>query len=606
MSLMTSPAQSETLQPCLEVRQSLLGKAWAMAPCDERLALALAQRHGLHELLARLLALRGVGLDEAERYLNPSLRADMRDPFALVDMDKASARLCDAILHRERVAVFGDYDVDGATSAALLVRFFRALRREVTVYVPDRLREGYGPNVAALKKLHEDGIKLVVTVDCGITAHEALHEARALGLEVIVIDHHKALPELPPARAIVNPNRLDDDSGEGHLAAVGVTFMVLVAVNRLLRARGFYSPSQPEPDLLNWLDLVALGTVCDVVPLKGLNRALVMQGLKVMSRRHNVGLSVLGEVAGLASAPEVYHLGFLLGPRINAGGRVGEADLGVKLLTEEDPARARALAEQLDKHNRERRAIEADMLERAMAEIEALSFSAPETFAAPLVMVAREGFHPGVVGIVAARLVERFDKPALVIGFDEAGVGKGSARSVSGVDIGQAITAAREAGLLVSGGGHAMAAGLSVTRDHIEALRSFLQARLSAPMQARNGAAPLWIDGVLSAGGVEAGLAALIEKAGPFGAGNPQPRFALGFLRLAFAQLVGGAHIRCAFESADGTRLNAVAFRAADTPLGQALLQHIGGRFHLAGKIKRDMFRGKERVELHIEDAQLL
>lgn len=584
----------------LGVERSLTGRRWETRAADERAGLALAQRLGLPEPVARALAARGIDETLAEAFLEPSLREQLPDPDRLAGMAEAAARLAEAVRRGERLAVFGDYDVDGATSAALLQRFFRAVGREILVYVPDRLAEGYGPNSAALLALRRQGVELVVTVDCGITAYEPLEAAREAGLEVIVVDHHAAEPRLPEAAAVVNPNRLDDASGLGSLAAVGVAFLLVVAVNRALRAAGWYGPERPEPNLLQWLDLVALGTVCDVVPLTGLNRALVTQGLKVMARRGNPGLRALGEVAGLDERPGAYHLGFLLGPRVNAGGRVGEAGLGARLLATEDAAEAAEIAARLDAWNRERRIIEAQVLEQALGQLAA----GPEPDG--LVFVAGAGWHPGVIGIVASRLKERFGLPALVLALQDDGLAKGSGRSVPGLDLGAAVLAARQAGLLVNGGGHPMAAGLTVAVAGVAALRDFLQPRLAAALSRLDWQPALGFDGTLTPRGADGRLLQALERLAPFGAGNPEPRWALPNLRLVRADPVGAGaeHLRMVAAGEDGRRLKAVAFRAFESPLGEALQRRGEGRLlHLAGKLRADAWTGPEAVQLVVDDA---
>jgi len=584
----------------LGVERSLTGRRWERRDADERAGLALAQRLGLPEPVARALAARGIDEAAAEGFLEPSLREQLPDPDRLAGMAEAAARLAEAVRRGDRLAVFGDYDVDGATSAALLQRFFRAVGSEILVYVPDRLAEGYGPNSAALLGLRREGVELVVTVDCGITAYEPLQAAREAGLEVIVVDHHAAEPRLPEATAVVNPNRLDDGSGLGSLAAVGVAFLLVVAVNRALRAAGWYGAGRTEPNLLQWLDLVALGTVCDVVPLTGLNRALVIQGLKVMARRGNAGLRALGEVAGLDERPGAYHLGFLLGPRVNAGGRVGEAGLGARLLATEDAAEAADIAARLDAWNRERRVIEAQVLEQALGQLAA----GPEPDG--LVFVAGEGWHPGVIGIVASRLKERFGLPALVLALQEDGLAKGSGRSVPGLDLGAAVLAARQAGLLVNGGGHPMAAGLTVAVDGVAALRDFLQPRLAAELSRLEWRPALGFDGTLTPRGADGRLLAALERLAPFGAGNPEPRWGLPHLRLVRADPVGAGaeHLRMVAAGEDGRRLKAIAFRAFESPLGEALQRRGEGRLlHLAGKLRADAWAGPEAVQLVVDDA---
>jgi single-stranded-DNA-specific exonuclease len=585
-------------QVFLGVERSLTGKRWEERLGDARLAMGLSQRLGLPEIVGRILAARGVAPEEAEGFMAPRLRDLLPDPFSLRDMDKAASRLADAVVVGESVAVFGDYDVDGATSSAVLQRFFRALGRELIVYIPDRLNEGYGPNVAALLGLKEKGVDVVVTVDCGITSFEPLTAAAEAGLEVIVVDHHMAEPRLPPATAVINPNRLDDESGLTTLAAVGVAFLLLVAVNRELRGRGWYeTEGRREPDLRHWLDLVALGTVCDVVPLTGLNRAYVAQGLKVLAQRGNVGLSALADVAGVKERPDTYHAGFLLGPRINAGGRVGESSLGARLLALDDRGPAMEIARHLDELNAERRAIEAMVLDQAITRL-----GERDLGDAPLVFAAASGWHAGVIGIVASRLKDRYNRPAFVIALEE-GQGKGSGRSVPGVDLGAAVTAARQAGLLVNGGGHPMAAGLTVTAEKLEELEAFLSAHIGRQLAAAAYSPSLGIDGAIEPGAATAALLRQVESCGPFGVGNAQPRFALAEARIDYADVVGSEHVRCRVTGLDGKRLKAIAFRAFDSPLGQALLEAKGRPLHLVGKLKWDSWAGPEAVQLIIDDA---
>lgn len=587
----------------LGVERSATGRAWVSRLADDRLALAIAQREGLPEIVARVLAGRGVAPEDCAAYLAPSLRTLLPDPSTLADMNKATTRVADAVIAGEKIAVFGDYDVDGATSSALLHRFFKEVGRELRIYIPDRISEGYGPNVPALKRLKDEGIDLLITVDCGTMAHKALGIAADYGLPSIVIDHHQAEPALPPAFALVNPNRLDDESGLGQLAAVGVTFVFLVALNRALRDRGFYGSHRAEPNLMQWLDLVALGTVCDVVPLQGLNRAFVAQGLRVMARRGNVGLSALSEVARMNGAPAAYHCGFLLGPRVNAGGRVGRADLGVRLLTTENDSEARALAEELNVMNAERQAIEIQVLEQALAQVdERLSASRANT-PPPLIIASGKGWHPGVIGIVASRLKDRYERPSLVIALDEKGEGKGSGRSLTGVDLGRAVTAALEAGLLINGGGHAMAAGLTLREENIEALGAFLSKRLADDVAIASEARALKLDGAIAARGATRDLYELVQQAGPYGAGNPEPRFAVPSVRVVRADIVGNAHVRCILAGEDGGRLKGIAFRAAESPLGAVLMDKGAGLLHIAGRLSADDWQGRREVQLTIEDA---
>lgn len=586
---------TETL---LGVERSARGKRWLLREAEERAVLSLMQQHGLSEPVARALTARGIGSQAVPGFLEPRLREQLPDPSRLTDMDAAVARVLEAIQGGEAIAIFGDYDVDGATSAALLLRFLAGLGISARLYVPDRQREGYGPNPDALKLLREEGASLVITVDCGVSAHAALEEAQAVGLDSIVLDHHAAEARLPPAVAVVNPNRWDDDSGLGHLAAVGVTYLFLVALNRALRSAGWYEAQGREaPDLLGLLDLVALGTVCDVVPLTGLNRAFVAQGLKVLGGRRNEGLRALCDVAGVTERPGGYHLGFLLGPRVNAGGRIGESHLGAALLSEGDPARCRALAERLDGYNEERRAIEAEVLLAADAAYQ--EAGAPRD----LIFAVGQDWHPGVIGIVAGRLKERYDLPAIVVTQDAGGQGKGSGRSVPGVDLGAAVIAARQAGLLVNGGGHAMAAGLTVSGENITALESFLRARVGARLEEIAYRPALSIDACLSLAAAEGGLVQALESIAPFGAGNPEPRFAFAQVKTISADIVGTNHVRVLFGDQSGARLRAIAFRALETPLGERLLARSGRPLHVAGRLRADTWRGGDAVQLQVDDV---
>jgi single-stranded-DNA-specific exonuclease len=581
----------------LGVERSVCGRRWRLRAGDALEGQAMAERLALPEILGRLLAQRGIDCDHAPGFLMPRLRDQLPDPSHLLDMEAAAARLVRAVRGGETVAIFGDYDVDGATSAALLVRFFGAVGGRTRVYVPDRLREGYGPNTPALLQLRDEGVRLVVTVDCGTNAHEPLAKAAEAGLEVIIVDHHVAEPLLPRAAAVVNPNRLDEESPHGGLAAVGVAFLLVVAVNRALRQASWYTNGRAEPELLQWLDLVALGTVCDVVPLAGVNRALVAQGIKVARRNTNPGLAGLAAVAGIGEPLDAYHLGFVLGPRVNAGGRVGEADLGARLLATDDRALAAELAGRLDVYNRERREIEARTLEAAIAAVEGAAQSPVLAFA------AGEGWHPGVIGIVAARLKERYERPACVVALAD-GIGKGSGRSVAGVPLGPAVIAARQAGLLINGGGHAMAAGFTVAAERLDALRQFLADRLGDGLASERLTPELSIDAVLSLGAAQGELIDQLERLAPFGAGNPEPRFVFPAVRVAHAEPVGSAHLRCALaDPIDTGRLRAIAFRVAGTPLGQFLVETQGAAIHLAGHLRRDGWRGGDAVQLTIEDA---
>jgi single-stranded-DNA-specific exonuclease len=585
----------------LGVENSATGRAWRDR-LDERgasRALAIAQRHDLPELLARILAGRNVEADAVDAFLDPTIKRAMPDPNVLTAMPEAATRIADAVVRGESIAIFGDYDVDGATSAAVLARFLRFGGVEPIIHIPDRLFEGYGPNVEAVRALAARGATLLVTVDCGTTSVEPLGEAKALGMDVVVIDHHQADETLPPALAIVNPNRRDDLSGLGYLAAVGLVFMTVVAVNRELRARGFWTEARPEPDLLTFLDDVALGTVADVVPLIGLNRAFVAKGLLVLRRREQAGHVSLMDVARLSGPPEAWHLGFLLGPRINAGGRIGRADLGVRLLLETDPIEAAKIAAELDRLNRERQAIEQETL--AQAEAEAMAALGIEEKGA-VVITAAEGWHPGVVGLVAARLKEKFGRPAFAIALEPGGIGTGSGRSITGVDIGRAVRRAVTEGLLVKGGGHAMAAGVTLRKGGLAQLRAFLETALSADVATARRASGLMIDGAVSAAGANLDLVAMIERAGPFGSGNPEPVIALPAHSVTYAEEVGQAHMRVRLKSADGASVNAIAFRAAGQKLGSALLNSRGRQVHAAGSFAVDRWQGEERVQFRLTD----
>jgi single-stranded-DNA-specific exonuclease len=585
----------------LGVENSATGRAWRDR-LDERgaaRALAIAQRHELPELLARILAGRKVEADAVEAFLDPTVKRLMPDPYVLTAMKEAAERIADAATRGESIAIFGDYDVDGATSAALLARFLRQCGNDPIIHIPDRLFEGYGPNVEAVRALAVRGATLLVCVDCGTTSIEPLAEAKTLGLDVVVIDHHQADEALPPAVAVVNPNRRDDLSGLGHLAAVGLVFMTVVAVNRVLRERGFWTIERPEPDLLELLDDVALGTVADVVPLVGLNRAFVAKGLIALRRRQRAGHVSLMDVARLNGPPEAWHLGFLLGPRINAGGRIGRADLGVRLLLENDPIEAAKIATELDRLNQERQAIEQATL--AQAEAEAAAALGVEEKGA-VVVTAGQGWHPGVVGLVAARLKEKFGRPAFAIALEPGGVGTGSGRSIAGVDIGRAVRRAVAEGLLVKGGGHAMAAGVTLRKGALAPLRAFLESSLGADVEIARRSNGLMIDGAVTAAAADAELVAMIGRAGPFGSGNPEPVIALPAHTVTYAEEVGQAHMRARLKSADGSSVNAIAFRAAGQKLGMALRNARGRQVHAAGSFSLDRWQGEERVQFKLTD----
>ena len=588
----------------LGVEQSATGRVWRDR-LDERgtlRSLSIVQRHALPELLARIVAGRDIEPDDVGAYLDPTIKGLMPDPSSLTAMDAAAARIADAIMRNEAISIFGDYDVDGATSAALLGTFLRRAGVEPLIYIPDRIFEGYGPNVPAIRSLAERGTRLLVTVDCGTTSHEPLTEASRLGLDVVVIDHHQADEQLPPAVAVVNPNRLDDVSRLGHLAAAGVTFLVLVAINRELRRRGFWTEARPEPDLLDLTDLAALGTVADVVPLKGLNRAFVAKGLIVMRRREHAGLTALMDVARLSGPPEPWHLGFMLGPRINAGGRIGRADLGAQLLMTEDPIEAGRIAAELDRLNRERQTIEQATL--AEAEAEAMAALGIEEKGA-VVVTAAAGWHPGVVGLVAARLKERFGRPAFAIALEPGDSGTGSGRSIPGVDLGRVVRHAVAQGLLTKGGGHAMAAGITLKRGALGAFRAYLEETLAPMVESARREDALLIDGAVSATAANIDLHATIDRAGPFGSGNPEPVIALPGHAIAYAEPVGQAHVRARFRAGDGAIINAIAFRAVGQKLGDALLNNRGQPVHVAGCLAVDRWQGQERLQMRIIDIAL-
>jgi len=592
----TSPA--ETAPAGKGALLSLAGRPWRLRPAPDDVAFAIAQRHGLPELMGRVLAARGVRPEEVPRHLAPRLRDWLPDPSHLHDLDRAAARLADAVERREPVGIVGDYDVDGASAAALLGRWLRALGVPFCVAVPDRLEHGYGPHPTLLDALVADGIRLVVTVDAGTTAFAALEHAHRLGLEVVVVDHHQAEDVLPPALAVVNPNRRDQESPLCHLAAVGVVFVLLVAANRELRRRGFFA-ARTEPDLRAFLDLVALGTVCDLVPLTGLNRAFVAQGLKVAARSPRPGLRALARLARIETLTEPRHFGFVVGPRLNAGGRIGRSDLAVRLLLAEEEAEIEGIAAELDRLNAERQRLERTIFESALAAVR------PQLERdRPLLFAAGAGWHPGVLGIVAGRLVERFDRPVLVGGLDpEDGRIRGSGRSVEGFDIGAAVIAARRAGLLDAGGGHELAAGFTLAEKRRAAFLDFLLARAAdsfggAPPERR----PLWLDGALTVGALTREFAQVIGRMAPFGPGNPEPRFVLTDATAFDARVVGKGHIACRLAGVDGRGVGAIAFQAADTPWGEALRAG-RTRLWLAGRVELDCWQGHERVRFRIEDV---
>lgn len=584
----------------LDVERSALGRPWRprLNQAGEQRALAMSQRYGLSDIVARVLAGRGVAIDAASAHLEPKLRDLMPDPSAMQDLDAAVDRLAAGIAKGETVAIFGDYDVDGACSAALLARFLDACGAPRLVRIPDRIFEGYGPNANAVEELAAAGATLLVTVDCGTTSHDVIAGARRRGLDVIVLDHHQA-PEILPDALIVNPNRQDDLSGLGALCAAGVVFMLLVGLNRRLKRDGFWNSARPAPDLLDELDLVALATVADVAPLTGLNRAFVTQGLAIMRARRRPGLSALMDVSRLVGPPQAWHLGFLLGPRINAGGRIGDAALGARLLLTTDPAEAGRVAAELDRLNSERRAIELATVEAAVAEADLALGGRAEAAA---VVVAGEDWSPGIVGLVAARLKERFQRPAFAIAFAGA-TGTGSGRSIAGVDLGAAVRAAVDEGLLIKGGGHAMAAGVTIARERLGDFRAFLEQRLATKVADARAGDALLIDSALTASGATRDLVANVAAAGPFGAGAPEPVFVLPRHRIQSATPVGEDHMRIAALASDGARIDAMAFRIGASGLGAALPELAGGLAHLAVTLSIDHYGGREKVQARIVDA---
>lgn len=589
-----APAPAPNL---FETATSLCGRQWVLNTVDNRLVEDLSRQAGVNDVLARVLATRGVTLDTVHDFLHPTLKTLMPDPSTLAGMDQAVERLVVAINSKEKIGVFGDYDVDGATSSAVLRRFFRSIGIDPVMYIPDRMKEGYGPNTPALLALAEQGVKIVITVDCGISAYEPLKAAKEAGLDVIVADHHKADPVLPVAAAVVNPNRLDDTSKQGHLAAVGVTFLLLVALNRALRVTGWYRDNNiAEPDLRQLLDIVALGTVADVVPLIGLNRAFVIQGLSVLARGANVGLAAMRKVAAIDVEPSAYHLGFIYGPRVNAGGRVGQADLGMRILSTDDPDEAAALAVRLDDYNRARQDIEAAVLAEAIEQVETRNSDDPVLFA------MGASWHPGVIGIVASRLKDRYGRPACVVALD-GGMAKGSGRSVKGVDLGKAVLAARDVGLLFNGGGHAMAAGFTVEEAKLSAFVEFMTKHVVAQMKAGVSSIAHPIDGVLSVNAVTTEFAQMLGKLAPYGSGNDEPRFAVVDADVGKADIVGSGHVRCFLTGRAGGRLKAIAFRSADSDLGVGLLNARGRSLHLTGTIRVETWQGRANAQLIIDDA---
>ena len=581
----------------LDVRSSATGLSWQhrLDPAQELGALAIAQKHGTPDLVARVLAGRGVSAETAARFLDPTIRDLLPDPASLTDMERAAARIAQAALRRESVAIFGDYDVDGAASSAMLKRFLAHYDVQAEIYIPDRIFEGYGPNPDAMRELASRA-SLIVTVDCGTNSAAAVQAANAAGAEVVVLDHHQVGGALPTAVAVVNPNREDDLSGQGHLCAAGVVFLALVETARQLRGHA----DRPPPDLLGFLDLVALASICDVVPLTGVNRAFVVKGLVAMRRMQNAGIAALARVARIGEPLNAFHLGYLLGPRINAGGRIGDAALGARLLATDDPAEAERIAATLDRLNQERQAMEQEMLAEARAEADA-ELAAGD---GPAVLVtARDGWHPGVVGLIASRLKEHARRPVFAISFNANGIGTGSGRSIAGFDLGRLVREAVEAGLLTKGGGHAMAAGITVARDRLGALRSFFEERSTDMVMRLREGESLRVDAALSADGASFDLVDALERAGPFGAGHPAPVLALPRHRILDAREVGNGHVRVDLASQTGARLSGIAFRAAEGDLGRFLVERRGRPVHLAGSLAVNHWNGSQRLQFRVVDA---
>ncbi|MER8567524.1 single-stranded-DNA-specific exonuclease RecJ [Mesorhizobium sp. M0924] len=583
----------------LDVRQSATGVSWEhrLSERQDMTALAIAQGHGVPDIVARVLAGRGVTADQAERFLDPTIRNLLPDPASLTDMGKAATRIAEAVVAKEKVAIFGDYDVDGAASSALLKRFLTHFSVPSEIYIPDRIFEGYGPNPEAMRELVSRGATLIVTVDCGTNSAVSIDAAKAAGADVVVLDHHQVGGPLPEATAVVNPNREDDLSGQGHLCAAGVVFLTLVQTARVLRSR---LPDAAQPDLLSLLDLAALATVCDVVPLIGVNRAFVVKGLQMARQQKNEGLATLARVSRIGEPISTFHLAYLIGPRINAGGRIGDAALGSRLLATDDPVEARTIAETLDRLNQERQQMELEMLAAARAEADAelAGGNGPA-----IIVTASTNWHPGIVGLIASRLKDHARRPAFAIAFNANGIGTGSGRSVSGFDLGRLVRAAADAGLIVKGGGHGMAAGITVERAKLGELRAFFEERAAAEVFRLQDEESLAVDGALAAEGATIALLDALEKAGPFGAGHVAPVFALPRHRLADARAVGTNHIRADLQSESGGRIQGIAFRSVDTALGEFLFKNRGNTIHVAGSLSGNYWNGNRTVQFRITDA---
>lgn len=587
-------SQSTEPTPLFEGRKSIHGKTWLMREQSSRDVMALSQRFSISDLMASMLLKRGLDIESAGSFLDPTLRHYMPDPNHLKDMDKGVSRLIQALEDQEKIAIFGDYDVDGATSSALLCRYLRDVAYEPKIYIPQRLEEGYGPNTPALQYLKKEGYNLVIMVDCGTTAFEPLTAASEMGQDIIVIDHHISQAALPPAAAIINPNRLDEDSPLTNLCAAGLAFMFIVAVNRALRHKGWFE-NRDMPELMGYLDLVALGTVCDVMSLTGLNRAFVAKGLEVMAQRENLGLRALADVSGVSERPGTYHLGFVIGPRINAGGRVGKADYGARVLSTLDGIEAHHLAQQLNQYNNERKEIEQQVQEEALEQIESQKLDH-----LPVILVGKEGWHPGVIGIVAGRLKEKYHRPVCVVGF-EGDIGKGSGRSIHGVNLGNVMHTATHKGFLEYGGGHAMAAGFTVRRDQYEMFQAYLIEQLTDQVQSIE--PTLEVDALLTPSGATIELVEEFKRLEPCGTGNYAPKFCMHRARVTYAERVGVNHLRCSLLGEDGTRVKAMAFRSLDTPLGDLLLALNGKFIEVVGTLKVDVWNGRKSVTFFIEDA---
>lgn len=577
----------------LDVNSSYSGNKWSLRSTNEELISSIQKDNQIDYITARIIAGRKISLADVQDFLNPSLRKLLPDPSSMQDMDKAAKIIFNAIKSNKKITIFADYDVDGATSAAQLVKWARNFNNELKIYVPDRIKEGYGPSIEAFEHLKKNGTELVVTVDCGAAAHSALVAAQALDLSIIVIDHHLMDDDMPPAEALVNPNRIDDSSKLNYLAAAGVTFMLLVALNREARVQNYKN----IPDLFDYLDLAALGTICDVVPLKGLNRAIVKQGLKVLSRESNIGLKSLMFETNTKSPITPYHCGFVLGPRINAGGRIGKANIGAELLSTENPQLAIKHAQELDRVNIERRIIQDKILDEALLK----AFSVNKTNS--IIVVGMEGWHPGVIGIVAGRLKDRFNKPVIVIGTDENGIGKGSGRSIQGVDLGNEIKKLNETGLLISGGGHEMACGLTIENKYIKTFHETLERNLSDKVNSIRSKFSTKIDALLNISAVNKDLINSINQIGPYGSGNPTPTFAFAELRVAYADRVKGGHIRCNFEDKNGQRIKGICFRAEEMGFDEILLNERNRYLHIVGTLKKNTWNGRTTIDLQVIDV---